>query len=1428
MKSHGSMNRIYRLVWNSALSIWVAVAEKSRGRGKAGPGRSSVTTGIAASSGFTLNLACLAALSLFAALALCTTQTHAGPAGGVVSAGTGAIVQSGITTTINQTSQRLAIDWNTFSTAVGESVVFAQPNAQAIALNRILGSSPSELLGSLSANGQVFILNPNGVLFGAGSQVNVGGLVASTLSMSNADFMAGNNVFTKEANSTGTVINRGNLTAADGGYIALLAPQVRNEGVISATLGAALLAAGNKVTLNLNNGSLLGYSIDQGALNALADNQQLIQANGGQVLMSAKAADALSTAVVNNTGVIEAKTLQNQGGRILLMGDMASGQVNVAGKLDASAPGGGDGGFVETSAAHVKVAEGSVVTTLAASGKTGTWLIDPTDYTIAASDPANGSSYMSNATLASSLGTGNVTIQTLATGAGNGDIFVNGAVTWNNSNSLTLNAIRDVNVNAPIKSSVYVSGSSPGNAGDVVINAGRDILLAVAGTAIDASVGTDGGGTTTGRGGDVALTAGGQISGASSSINTSVYKYQSGSTGSRGGNVTLAANGGSVAIDVVSTATYQNDTGGTIGNGGNVTITATGSITVNAINSSANGPANNYGQATTVGNGGNVSLTAGDGVTVDGAIDARAVQNAATSVGQGGTVLIRTDANGGCLSSSAGCSTVVFGASGSVTTNGTGRTNIYYNPTTYAAPTNYSGNISGSFTAWMLVNDVGVVTGGTRGLQAIASNLFGNYALGKNIDASATSGWNGASGFAPIGSGSQFAGKLDGLDHTVSGLTIDRAGTSYVGLFGAAATGSLIQNIGLVGGSMRGNNYVGGLAGYNQGTITNSYATSQQSGLYYVGGLVGWSQGGTISNSYATGNISGSDQIGGLVGRTAGGTIISSSYAAGNVSGSGSYAGGLVGANQGNISNAYATGNVSGNYYVGGLTGYNSSIIVKTYAKGGVSGTAYVGGFSGTNYGTISQSYWDVQTSGQVLAVGIGNAPGVTGLTTAQALTQSSYAGFDFVTTPVWKITTGQNGGYPELNWQVSPYALITYTFPTIASVTYSGADQLLSVLFPLTFGGTTNTLLAGIDYNFSYGGATVTSFKNAGTYSNISISLLNTSYQLATTGNTNGSLIINPYAVNLTGTRTYDGTSNVSAASLSIGSLVGSETLTLTGTGTVADKNVGTARILTLGTLALSDGTGLASNYSLAGGTQTADITQRALTVTAAGINKVYDGNTVAAVTLADNRVAGDALTLTDTAANFVNKNAGTAKAVSVTGINVAGVDMGNYTFNTAAGTTANITPKTLTVTANNDSKFYDGAAYSGGNGVTLDGFVTGDTAADITGSPAYSGSSQGAVAPGRYVITPGGLASASGNYTPGYVSGQLAVNLVGQSNAALGAVDLVAAYESVLQNESAPAQPRAPQTPETTDQQRGNSLVDVVNCGVLMPQGINVPACE
>lgn len=410
------MNRINFPVWKQTLNAWISI-------------------------------------SLF----LIGSLVYAGPTDGNVSVGSGTIDQTGNITTVTQNNQNLVINWQSFNIAAGETVNFIQPTASAIVLNRVLGQDPSQIFGHLNANGQVFIINPNGVLFGAGSQVTVGGLVASTLDISDADLLAGQYTFSKNG-TAGSVVNQGTLTASRGGYISLLGPTVRNEGFISATLGTALLAAGDKISLTLNNGPLLSYNIDQGSLKALAENKQLIQTEGGRVFLSAQAANEFSTAVVNNTGIIKAHSLENRDGVIMLIGDMQAGVVNVGGTLDASAPNGGNGGFIETSAAHVNIEKDLQITTATVDGRYGTWLIDPQDYNVAASGGD-----ISGAALSAALGTTNVTLLSssgLVTGSGN--VNVNDAVSWSANTILTLTASNSVNINADI--------TATGNTAGLVIN----------------------------------------------------------------------------------------------------------------------------------------------------------------------------------------------------------------------------------------------------------------------------------------------------------------------------------------------------------------------------------------------------------------------------------------------------------------------------------------------------------------------------------------------------------------------------------------------------------------------------------------------------------------------------------------------------------------------------------------------------------------------------------------------------------------------------------------------------------------------------------------------------------------------------------------------------------------------------------------------
>ena len=389
------------------------------------------------------------------------------PMGSAVSAGSANISNSAGAMTITQSTQNASINWQSFNIGQSEIVQFVQPNSHSITLNRVLGSDPSSILGNLSANGKVFLINPNGILFGREAQVNVGGLVASTLNMTDHDFVASDYNFVGA--SRGTVLNQGVInTLADGGYVALLGANVGNNGIISAKLGTVVLAAGTAITLDLAGDDLLNVTINQGSVNALVQTGGMIQADGGQVLLTAQSAGKLLHSVVNNTGVIEAQAIENHNGTIKLLADMQSGSVNVGGMLDTSAPNSGNGGLIETSGNRVLIADSARINTLAPQGKTGLWLLDPVNYAIAAT---GGDETPSSVT--ASLTTSNRVI------AATNDITVTDPVAISSAQTLTLNAGHDVLINAPIT-------AVPAGAG-LVLTAGNNVNVGAALTVTAAS-----------------------------------------------------------------------------------------------------------------------------------------------------------------------------------------------------------------------------------------------------------------------------------------------------------------------------------------------------------------------------------------------------------------------------------------------------------------------------------------------------------------------------------------------------------------------------------------------------------------------------------------------------------------------------------------------------------------------------------------------------------------------------------------------------------------------------------------------------------------------------------------------------------------------------------------------------------------------------
>lgn len=378
--------------------------------------------------------------------------TLGAPVDGQFIDGSGTISQAGTTTTITQTSQHASLNWQGFNIAPTETVHFIQPSASAIAVNRIFDTNGSQLLGQLQANGQVWLINPNGVLFGAGSQVNVGALLASTLDVNDSSLNAGTRNFS--GNSQASVISLGSINTSTGGYVVLLANQVSNQGQIFAQSGTVALGAGSAATLSFAGNSLLRMQVDQSVLNSLATNGGLIRADGGLVLMSAGARDSLLASVVNNSGIIEARTVTEQAGGIILLGGMQAGSVQLSGTLDASAPFGSNGGFIETSAAHVTIADTARVTTTAIDGRFGTWLIDPKDFNVGAS----GSDFNAGA-LSTALDSSSIELQSSqGAGTGSGNININAAVSWNANSTLTLTASNNVNVNANITATGITAG----------------------------------------------------------------------------------------------------------------------------------------------------------------------------------------------------------------------------------------------------------------------------------------------------------------------------------------------------------------------------------------------------------------------------------------------------------------------------------------------------------------------------------------------------------------------------------------------------------------------------------------------------------------------------------------------------------------------------------------------------------------------------------------------------------------------------------------------------------------------------------------------------------------------------------------------------------------------------------------------------------
>lgn len=868
---------------------------------------------------------------------------NANPLGSTVVGGSASVSGEGTSSvTVTQSTEKAIINWNTFNIGGGETTRFVQPGASSVTLNRVTGGlGPSQIYGTVTANGRVFLVNPDGILFGSTATIDTAGFLATTNDIKNEDFMAGRYLFNIPGRLDASIVNLGTITAQSGGFAALVAPGVRNSGTITATLGKVGLASGNGFTLDFYGDKLITLSVgDEVAasvkdvatgqtLDALVKNDGAIKADGGRVELTAAAARQVVDSVINTSGLIEANSIGQQNGMIVL--GAATG---------ASKPAGAPQQKVKVSG------------TLSAAGKTpGTkgGTIQVTGEALA----------FAGATLDASGD------------AGGGKVLIGGDVSGGHPAAAVASLPH-----------AGLEGTAIPNATSVTIDAA---------TTIDASAKTSGDGGKVVVWSDGTTTFGGHIfaRGGATSGDGGFAEVSGKNVLNFTGLVDLSASNGKTGTLLLDPADYYITGGDEIPPAGASVMSSTdlekllGKSNVVIATNNAADPEGQHGDifvngAVSWSNSNSLTLTAYRNIEVNSDI---------TNTG-GAAVNLRADNTG------TGDGTVSFywGA----TVNTAGPVSIFYNPgadvnegSKYNNPTSYSDSVRngegpGNLTAYMLVNDV-------ADLQAIQNNLNGNYALGKDIDARATANWEG--GFRPIGDeetafNGRFIGgpatwgagpHLSSTQTTITGLDINSF-DGYIGLFGSIGPEGVVSDVSLANVSVAarptelGGQVVGALAGLNMGLVQNvavSGSVDGGSSAMVVGGFVGANVGG-IERSNAAANVTaGADSlVGGFVGFNLGSVSIAS--AKGTVTGGADgWVGGFAGVNAGTVNQTFATGAVSGgsNSFVGGLVGLNLPAFVlegpsvpsisQSYATGTVTGgtESVVGGLAGVNAGWIDQTY---------------------------------------------------------------------------------------------------------------------------------------------------------------------------------------------------------------------------------------------------------------------------------------------------------------------------------------------------------------------------------------------------------------------------------------------------------------------------------------
>jgi fibronectin-binding autotransporter adhesin len=510
---------------------------------------------------------------IFAIASCFATGVSALPVDPTVVAGSAVFHQAGAVLNVTNSNGAI-INWQQFNIGAGETTRFIQPTASSAVLNRVLAADPSLLYGTLASNGKVFLVNPAGILVGAGARIDTAGFVASTLAIKDSDFLAGKLSFGQiGAAANGLVSNQGTITTVDGGSVYLIGANVSNQGIIHTPGGEAILAAGQ--TVQLVDTATPGVKVEITG-DGTTTNLGSILADAGRI--------GLTGAIVRNSGTLNASSLVKEGGKVFLRAtkrieltpesriaadgtrggtviakveseNRLAGALVAEGSITATGQP-GQGGFIETSASSVDIRDGFTPST---GG--GNWLIDPIDFTISAGSASQTVSGIGATTLQTALASTPVTIQTDGTTLGNGDIFVNSGVSWSSANSLTLQAHRDINVNASLTASgtgtitleADSSALSPDGIGKIQQGSSGNIISQAAGT--------------------VTLRAG---NGIKATINGTSNVLDAQSTT---GNVELEHSSGTLAINSALALDSLTLSGGTLTGSGNITLNSSGSFT---------------------------------------------------------------------------------------------------------------------------------------------------------------------------------------------------------------------------------------------------------------------------------------------------------------------------------------------------------------------------------------------------------------------------------------------------------------------------------------------------------------------------------------------------------------------------------------------------------------------------------------------------------------------------------------------------------------------------------------------------------------------------------------------------------------------------------------------------------------------------------